>query len=106
MSDDFDGSEFAHGQVAARVNSAVNVGSIGLPASDDHALSLEFSALCSGVANQAMFPGDAVGVVKLLRTGFLFNQHLDRAANEGCADLPGDLELFRHGNLAASQFDP
>src|SRR5258708_36518219 len=40
MSDDLDGSEFAHGQVAARVNPAVNVGSIGLPASDDHALSL------------------------------------------------------------------
>src|SRR5260370_39853670 len=49
MSDNFDGSEFAHGQVAARVNSAVNVRSIVLPASCDHALSLEFGGPCSGV---------------------------------------------------------
>src|SRR5258708_4936261 len=106
MSDDFDGSEFAHGQVAARVNSAVNVGSIGLPASDDHALSLEFGARCSGVANQAVFPGDAVGVLELRRAGFVLDQHLYRAANEGCADAPGDLELCRHGSFAALLFDP
>src|SRR5260370_4313573 len=106
MSDHLDGGEFAHRQVAARVNPAVNVGSIGLPASDDRGLGLEFGARRSGGANQAGFPGDAVGVLELLRAGFVFDQHLDRAANEGCADCPGDLELFGHGNIAPLLVDP
>src|SRR5260370_30566453 len=48
MSDDFDGSEFAHGQVAARVNWAVNPRSIGLPRSHAQPFNLELRRRCPG----------------------------------------------------------